>query len=61
MPFGIFHRGGDEAHEHGAGLEWAAGELGMGLGAEEEGVSGLCQLEDLHDGLLGVLAGEDQA
>src|SRR3712207_7184729 len=47
-----------EAHEHRAGAQGAAGQLGMSLRPQEIGVHVRRQLQDLHDRLRRVLAAE---
>src|SRR5688572_8967626 len=57
----VFQRRFDEAQEHGLGAQGAAGQFRMRLGAQEVGVNALRQFEDLHDGMVGGLAAEDEA
>ena len=58
---GVLDGGGGEAHEQGGGVEGSGSEFGVELSAEEVGVLVVGQFEDLHDGLVGVSAGEDEA
>jgi len=57
---GVLDRGLHQADEHRLRAQGAAGQLGVGLRANEVRVHVLRQLEDLHDRLRRVLAAEDQ-
>ena len=48
------NRGRKKAHKHGLGTEWPAGQLGMALGREEEGVLIEGKFQHLHDGPVGM-------